>query len=335
MASESAPKRSRRGRIPRQFSEPMLSDEQTKAMLGRPKRLKPQKPVLPALDLIDHRLTRSGRQEFLVGWLNNVEPSWESIDDISPDLVDQYISNMVEGCPLMPPGTDLSYILSSQMKALMFELQMTLKSGFAPFKMGRPQSFQANACVSMVPEVFLHVFKDLLPPETTPRSLLVGAKLVLTLEQARAVLDPYLKGWHHLTRVDGFASEIDPTKRLTFTYRLKCLYDSDHSADFCLKCSHPWTLADIVNRIPPTKCTPWKFIKHHGTFINVAFTHHTINGTQFYRNLCASSSAAAAEPAEPVSGGAAGPANDAEDLLSETSGLAGAAAAAEAEEDDV
>lgn len=105
MAAELVPKRSLRGRVPRQFSTPMLSEEQVVAMMGPPKRMKPGKPILPALFCRNNRLSRTGRQQYLVAWADKaIPPSWEDVDDISPDLVGAYQDVMAEKCPLLPAG---------------------------------------------------------------------------------------------------------------------------------------------------------------------------------------------------------------------------------------
>lgn len=74
-------------------------------MCGPPQRLKPAKPVLPATDLLDHRLSRSGHQHYLVAWADeSIEPTWEPVEDISTDIVGMYQDVLAERCPLMPPG---------------------------------------------------------------------------------------------------------------------------------------------------------------------------------------------------------------------------------------
>lgn len=301
-----APKRSLRGRVPRQFSEPFLSDEQVKVMMGRAKRLKPENPVLPAIDCINHRLSRDGRQQYLVGWADeSIEPSWEDVDDISMDIVGAYQDVMAEKCPLMPTGTDVSWILKQQMNALMFEIQKELRTGFVPFKQSRTTTFHSVASTPMCPEGFLRLFAPSLPPGTTPRSLLAGAKVQTTFAEARTLLDPFLAGWFRLSRADHFVSEVDPEAPLTFTFKLKWQRDYDHTA--CLKCNHPWTLREITNGIAPSKCC---FLvttcKQCATFLDLSFKHSFLNGTRVHRDMLAASkavssaaAAAATVPAAP------------------------------------
>lgn len=156
----------------------MLSDEQVSALIGRPARLPAPKPVLAAKDLISHRLSRNGRQQFLVDWTDeNIEPTWEDVDDISKDLVEAYLTQMAERCPLMPAGvcvflvarffllcpssssahlgagTDISWILKVQMNAMLFEIQKTLKEGFVTFSQKRETTFHSVSSASMSPEV--------------------------------------------------------------------------------------------------------------------------------------------------------------------------------------
>ena len=114
MDTEPVAKRLRRGRVPRQFSEPFLSEEQVKVMLGPPKRLPRPKPILAAVGCINHRLSRAGRQQYLVGWADkSIKDSWEDVDDISPDLTGAYLAEMAKKCPLITPGLFLIPCLSS------------------------------------------------------------------------------------------------------------------------------------------------------------------------------------------------------------------------------
>lgn len=78
-------------------------------MMGPAKRMRPEKPVLPADDCTNHRLSRTGRQQYLVNWADeSIEPSWEDVDDISPDIVGAYQDVMAEQCPLLPEGVFFS-----------------------------------------------------------------------------------------------------------------------------------------------------------------------------------------------------------------------------------
>lgn len=152
----------------------MLSHEQVTAILGVPARLPAPKPILPAIDCINHRLSRAGRQQYLVGWKDeSIQPSWEDVDDISSDIVGVYQDIMAEQCPLMPAGEfffshffspcspaltrpagmDISWILKHQMNALMYEFVKVLRSGFVPFKQSRTTTFTSVASAPMCPEV--------------------------------------------------------------------------------------------------------------------------------------------------------------------------------------
>lgn len=210
-------------------------------MLGRPERVKPEKPVLPARYCINHRLSRSEHQEYLVAWEDEgLEPTWEPVEDVSTDIMGLYQEALAKQCPLMPSGMDVAWLLKTQMNSLFYEVLAVLRASFVPFKQSRSTHFSSVASVPMSPEVFLHLFADALPPDTTPRSLLSGGKVVKTFAEARTLLDPFLAGWSRRSRQDHFISEVDASAPITFTFRLKYHETFDHT--YCAKCAQSWTM---------------------------------------------------------------------------------------------
>lgn len=243
--------------------------------------------------LLEHKMSRSGELSLLVKWGGahiDCEPTWEPEEGVNEEAMEEYEKVYSAHFVMLPSNfreVDLAVWREMQMRTLLFDVQRGLKEGLADASKVSgatdPKVVAYSCSCSMIPEVFVSLFRAHLPAGMSTMRALLGVRVEISLDDMKSVCDPFLANWHIARAHDGFIARVMHEHPLHINFVAKITEDYDHSK--CIKCITPFTTADLLARRVPTTCVATVVKKAYLSVVRIDFHRTRHNGTAYYANV--------------------------------------------------